>query len=102
MQLVMPEFMSEHGFDFLGCECAEQGIEEYDAFVPAKPGEICVAMGGPSRAVHDEYAVGSEAASREQRLDALGERLICERREFIEQRGKDRGPCPSHEQAETQ
>ena len=64
---------------------AEQGIEEYDALVAADAGEIRVAVRRAARAVHHEHAAARrEAAALEQRLDALAERRVAERRKSIE------------------
>ena len=42
--LEMSEFMRQHGFDFLGREFFQQGVEEHDALGTAEAGEVGVAV----------------------------------------------------------
>src|SRR5438045_7882385 len=98
LEAEMAELVRQHRLDFRVSETLEQRIEEHDALVAADAGEIGVAVARAARVVHDEYPPGSEAAAREQRFDALPQRLVLERREAVEERCDEYRPGPGHEE----
>src|SRR2546421_9726975 len=94
----MAEPVRKTRLDFRVSETLEERIEEHDALVAADAGEIGVTVARAARVVHDEYPPGGEAAAREQRFDALAQRLVLERREAVEERGDEYRPGPGHEE----